>query len=198
MTLKDGKPPKGASGSKAAGTGGDVPRPKGKRGRPTDYTPELGKAICERLAAGETLRSICRTEGMPHERRVREWAADPRHPFSPQYARAREVGYHTMFDELLDISDDARNDWMERQMGKEKLVVLNDEAVRRSELRVNTRKWMLSKALPKVYGDKATVVHEGDAFREFLRAAHAGEIPLPPNPHDARRKADREREGGSQ
>ena len=42
-----------------------------KRGRPGLYTPELAREICERLAEGETLRSVCRDKHMPDERRVR-------------------------------------------------------------------------------------------------------------------------------
>lgn len=55
---------------------------------------------------------------------------------------------------LLDISDDARNDWM-RQHGKnDEGWVANGENVHRSRLRVDTRKWLLSKMLPKKFGDK--------------------------------------------
>src|SRR5262245_53703162 len=86
-----------------------------KRGRPTKYTPAIGDTIAERLAEGQTLRSICSDDGMPSDRMVRAWALDAEHPFSPQYARAREIGYHKMADELLDIADDARNDWMDRE-----------------------------------------------------------------------------------
>jgi len=34
-------------------------------GRPTDYTLELTDIVCERLAAGESMRSISRDDGMP-------------------------------------------------------------------------------------------------------------------------------------
>jgi hypothetical protein len=69
--------------------------------------------------------------------------------------RARESGYHKMADELLEIADDASNDFMERK-GKdgEAVMVVDHDHIARSRLRVDTRKWLLSKALPKVYGDK--------------------------------------------
>ena len=73
---------------------------------------------------------------LPSEKTVRTWAMDPEHPFSTQYARAREVGYMKMADDLLDIADDASDDYQ------------------RSRLRVDARKWLLSKALPKIFGDK--------------------------------------------
>jgi len=93
---------------------------------------------------------------MPHDSTVRNWVLDDREGFSAQYARAREIGYMTMADELLEIADDGKNDWMKRNGEGSQL---NGEHVQRSRLRVDTRKWLLSKALPKVFGDKIT--HEG-------------------------------------
>ncbi len=138
--------------------------PEVKRPRPTKYTPELGLIICEGLAEGRTLRAICRDDtNLPDERTVRRWAIDPEHPFAPQYAHARLVGYHSMADEIVEISDDARNDWMVR-LDKDGAGVgwqLNGDHFQRSRLRVETRKWLLSKALPKVYGDKLAHEHTG-------------------------------------
>lgn len=132
-------------------------------GRPTLYTEEVGQKICARIAEGESLRSICSAEDMPHESTVRGWAINPEHPIFTQYRAAREVGYARMAEELLEISDDGSNDWMERKHGedKESTWVVNGEHVQRSKLRVDTRKWILSKALPKIYGDKITAEHTG-------------------------------------
>jgi hypothetical protein len=123
------------------------------KGRSSLYTPELADKVCEELASGRTLRDVCRDEGMPTETTIRHWVLENREGFSSQYARAREVGYQAMADELLEIADNGTNDWMERD-GRE---VLNGENVQRSRLRVDSRKWLLSKALPKVYGDKVQV-----------------------------------------
>lgn len=109
------------------------------KGRPSKFTQALADRICERLSAGETLRAVCRDEGMPHERTVRTWALH-HETFSPQYAQARETGYATLADEILELADDKTAD------------------AKRSRLQVDTRKWLLSKALPKVYGDK--LAHE--------------------------------------
>ena len=120
-----------------------------KRGRPTAYTPELGEAICELLAEGMTLKVICRADDIPvAESTVRSWAINAEHPFSALCARAREVGYHMMADELMDIADST-----ETETGQ----------VARDRLRCETRKWMLSKALPKVYGDKLAIGGDADA-----------------------------------
>ena len=124
-------------------------------GRLSIFTPEIAKTICEHLADGMTLREVCRIEGMPDERTVRNWALENREGFFPQYAQARAIGYYSMADEVVEIADDGSNDWMERQDDDKKaFFVLNGEHVQRSRLRVDTRKWLLSKALPKIYGDK--------------------------------------------
>lgn len=134
----------------------------------TVYDTETAATICERLAAGETLRQICRSEGMPAESTVRLWALDDREGFAAQYARAREIGYQSMADELLEIMDDGQNDWMCRaQAGfaeddpRRFSWQLNGEHINRSRLRVEGRKWLLSKALPKIYGDKVALT-DGD------------------------------------
>lgn len=124
-------------------------------GRPTLYTEEVGKEICARLAEGESLRAICQAEHMPAESTVRAWALAADHPISAQFASARELGYFKMAEDLLDIADDGTNDFVEkvRESG-EKYVVGDHEHIQRSKLRVDTRKWILSKMLPKVYGEK--------------------------------------------
>jgi hypothetical protein len=141
-------------------------------GRPSDYTPEIAALICERLAAGETLRAICTSEAMPPESTVRTWAVDDREGFSAQYTRAREIGYMSMADELLEVADDGTNDWMERG-GENPGWDANGEHLQRSRLRVDTRKWLLSKALPKLFGDKLDLQHtgaDGGAIQHDVRA----------------------------
>jgi hypothetical protein len=126
-------------------------------GRPSDYTPETAAAICERLSAGENLRAICASDDMPPESTVRTWALDDREGFSAQYTRARMLGYLSMADELLEVSDNASNDWMERRAEEGAADAgweANGDHMQRSRLRVDTRKWILSKALPKIFGDK--------------------------------------------
>lgn len=138
-------------------------------GRPTSYTVEVAAEICARLAEGKSLREVCRADDMPAESTVRLWALEDREGFSAQYARAREIGYQSMADELMEIADDGRNDWQLR-MGEdgEGIPVLNSEHVQRSRLRVDTRKWMLSKVLPKLYGDKVEHKVGGDAENPII------------------------------
>jgi hypothetical protein len=131
-------------------------------GRPSDYTPELADAICARLADGESLRTVCLTEGMPDKSTVFRWLRT-HESFRDQYARAKEESADALTDEMLDIADDGTNDWMEVH-GKEGEAIgwkENGEAISRSRLRVDTRKWIASKLKPKKYGDKIENHHSG-------------------------------------
>lgn len=152
-----------------------------KKGRPTDYTEEIAAAICDRLCEGEALRQVCEDEGMPDERSVRRWAADPDHPFSPLYARAREVGYWKMIDDCIEIADDGRNDWMDREFGGGRIErVVDKEAILRSKLRVDTRLHILAKRLPKVMGkavDEQPSKDDASAFRLCWEAISSGYRP---------------------
>ncbi len=136
-----------------------MPRTGRPKGRPTKYSEAVANEICDRLADGESLLSICTDEHLPSERSVRTWAYNEDHPFSPKYARARELGYLRMADEILAIADDATLDLSsEDEDGNARV---NHEHIARSKLRVDTRKWLLSKCLPKIYGDKIMSEHTG-------------------------------------
>lgn len=131
------------------------PAPK-ERGRPSIYTPELGELICRRIASGETVRAIGRDEDMPNESTIRGWALDNKDGFFAQYTRAVQIRAMGWSEEIIEISDDSSQDTYIDNNGNERT---NNEVVARSRLRTDTRKWMLSKVLPKVYGDKLDVNH---------------------------------------
>lgn len=71
-----------------------------------------------------------------------------------------------MAEEILDIADDATNDWMADNYdeGKTPGYELNGENIQRSKLRVDTRKWLMAKMKPKRYGDKLDVTTDGKAL----------------------------------
>jgi hypothetical protein len=125
--------------------------------RPTVYTAEVATEICRRMAEGESLRSICRDEKMPAISTVTLWVASDREGFSAQYETAMMARAHHWADEIIDIADDSANDYMLRQSkAGEEYETINPEAIARSRLRVDSRKWLLSKMLPK-FADKQSV-----------------------------------------
>jgi len=124
-------------------------------GRPSDYTQEIADTICLLIAEGQSLRKICTDESMPDKSTVFRWIAR-NCTFRDQYAQAKDQGAMVWAEEILDIADDGANDYMELldESGDVKGYRLNGEHVQRSKLRVDSRKWLLSKLMPKKYGDK--------------------------------------------
>lgn len=129
-----------------------------RKGAKPEVSARLVNAIIARVSAGETLTAICRDAGMPSYARVIgriNQSSDCR----AAYAHAREVRNERMADELLDIAEDGTNDYVEKQGRNGTVVALNEEHVRRSQLRIDTRKWLLSKLLPARFGER--VEHTG-------------------------------------
>ena len=112
------------------------------------FTQEKADAICARLAEGLSLRKACAAEGMA-PMTVLGWV-DANEAFSVQYAQARARGYQLLADEIIEISDDSSRDIIDTEHGPK----TDAEVVARSRLRVDSRKWMLAKMLPKIYGEK--------------------------------------------
>ena len=136
--------------------------PKGEpernpRGRPEAYTDEMADEVIARMHAGEALRFIVKDEHMPARSTIYEWIKRNTGNFSDRYADAVRVRADTIFDETLEIADDATNDYMTSVDDINGAAYkINGENIQRSRLRVDTRKWYLSKLVPKMYGEKIT------------------------------------------
>ena len=148
-----------------------------KRRPDTPFTDDLVDEICTRIAAGESLRSVCKDDHIPHAPNVIRWLFDGKHQeFADKYALARKAQAEHWADEIMDIADDGTNDYVERQTRQGAIIVADNEHINRSRLRVDSRKWMLSKVLPRVYGDRSTTEHVGDPARPIsvmaAQAAH--------------------------
>jgi hypothetical protein len=118
-----------------------------KTGRPSDFTQDIADTICERLAEGESLRSICASDGMPRMSTVFRWLANDSHSqFREQYARSREEQAEVLADEIVQIAD-GDGEGADPQ---------------RDRLRVDARKWVAAKLKPKKYGDRQLIGSDPD------------------------------------
>jgi len=129
-------------------------------GRPSSYTRERGVELCALFLEGCTIKEICARDDMPVVTTFFRWLQDfPE--FQQLYAHTKELQAEIMASEIQQIADDGTNDWMERELQNGRTVtVFNHEHAQRSKLRVEARKWLLSKTLPKRYGDR--IIHAGD------------------------------------
>jgi len=158
------------AGKKTAGSTA-TKKAKGPGGRPSIYSQKLADVICARLAEGESLRSICRDEGMPDKATVFNWMHS-KDGFLDQYRHAKERAAEAIAEELFEIADDGSNDYMEKiNKDGEKYHVFDSEHVQRSRLRIDTRKWYLERIAAKRYGSKVDMNHgiqEGNPLESIL------------------------------
>lgn len=145
--------------------------PANKGGRPTSFTPMLGRAICKLIADGYSLKEICEHEKMPSKQSVFNWLFDGREnendvekrAFFDQYARAREAQGHLYADELRNLTKDQKRYWL---MNPDTGEIMRDSAglpipdphyAARLRTESDNLKWMAGKLAPKVYGDKVNL-----------------------------------------
>ena len=97
--------------------------------------------ICERIAAGESLQSICNDREMPGSSTVYRWLNENA-DFREQYVDARARQADCYADQIVMLADTA-------------------EDHNKARLQIDARKWVASKLLPKKYGERSTTTHEG-------------------------------------
>ncbi|HAN5144970.1 TPA: DNA-binding protein [Escherichia coli] len=120
----------------------DDKKPAAKKvGRPHGYTEEKALEICELVADGQSINKISKMLGMPTRSTILKWFRDVPE-FSIMYARAKEIGFEVLADEIIDLSDAAEN--------------IKAEELRRHQLMIDTRKWLLAKLQPRKYGERVT------------------------------------------
>lgn len=110
-----------------------------------EYSDELFDEICERIAGGESLASICRDKKMPSQTAVYKWLQkDDGGELVEKYTRARELQGDSSFDSVLDVG---------RQ------VIAGTIAPDQARVAIDTLKWAAGKLRPKKYGDRVDHTH---------------------------------------
>lgn len=144
-------------------------------GQPKYDRQAVSEYICEQLKLGRSVESISKEPGMPTWGAFLEWVrSDPK--IAEDYARAREIGYSLLADEIIALSDKTHEWVMVQELDSDGRAVLDEQGqprlrkvlaplsadmIAHKRVQIDTRKWMLSKMLPKVYGDKVTQEHTG-------------------------------------
>jgi hypothetical protein len=110
------------------------------------------QTVLQCLEQGMALRQACKEADIPEPSRVLDIVRSDA-TFAAQYTRAREIGYTLLGDDLQQVSDDTSIPADHRR------------------IMVDTRKWMLSKMLPKIYGDRLDLNHSGSVSTQNLTRA---------------------------
>lgn len=114
-----------------------------------DTKAEIIESILSSLEDGKGLATVCRELSFPRKTFL-DWV-DKDAELSNRYERARARAADVIFEEILGIADDGTNDKTVDDDGRE---VVNYDHIQRSKLRVDARKWVLAKMLPKKFGDR--------------------------------------------
>lgn len=117
--------------------------------------------LVQEMARGRPLRQVCREdEGMPDHSTILLWVGEDEE-IAEAYRRGQTALAEYWVGEILEIADDGRRDRKIIQKNGKHIEVVDHDHIRRSELMVNTRKWLLAKVLPHRFGDRFDVTSGG-------------------------------------
>lgn len=108
-----------------------------------ELTPELEQKICDLLVAGNSIRKICRINGMPSRDTIMRWERE-NVEFATNVAHAREAKLEDDAEELQEINEQ-----------------IKAGLIPAAEANVisNNIKWTASRLLSKKYGDSTQIKH---------------------------------------
>ena len=103
-------------------------------------TPEFAEILLDAIAGGMTLKEVCATNDLP-KTSVLRWISTE---YLDQYACALRARADMQAEEIIEIAD--------------KKYTTNEELIA-AKMRIDARKWLMSKMAPKKYGDKVELDH---------------------------------------
>ena len=103
-------------------------------------TPEFAEILLDAIAGGMTLKEVCESNDLS-KTTVLRWLSNE---YLDQYARALRVRADMQAEEIIEIAD--------------KTYTTNEELTA-AKMRIDARKWLMSKMSPKKYGDKVELDH---------------------------------------
>lgn len=117
----------------------------------------LTEDICGFISSQKSIRKACEIAGISTKTYMK-WLSESEH-YAHAHARAMEERADSMFEDILNISDENGEDTRFIEDGTE---ITNHDVIQRAKLRVEARKWMLGKMQPKKYGDKLDLTSDGE------------------------------------
>lgn len=133
---------------------------------------KLFDKICSWIEEGNSLRWCLRQPGTVSRNTFYKWL-DADEKLANQYARATSRRAENIFEDIMLIADSQEGDVIKVD-GVDKV---NHDNIQRARLRVDARKWMLAKMIPKKYGEKLEV--DQTVKKEFTPPILENGKPLP-------------------
>lgn len=130
-------------------------------GRPSTYSDAIADKICERIAtSSDGLVKICEEVGITTETAYK-WRGQFE-KFADKYARARADQAQLLADEIVNISDETQVGEIVTKKGDGSIEIKRADMIEHRKLRIDARKWIASKLLPKKYGERVELEHSGE------------------------------------
>jgi hypothetical protein len=134
-------------------------------GRPSDYCDKVAAEVCHMISiSNKGLQKICNENPhLPGASTIYHWLT--KYPiFQEQYAQAKRRQIEVFIDDIADLANTDH-------------VYLDEQGIERYDygilrIKIDSRKWLASKLVPKVYGERqitestVTIKHE-DALGEL-------------------------------
>lgn len=122
-----------------------------RKGRTGSYTPERAEIVCTVIMEGGSVAQAAEKAGIKKSI-VFDWIRT-REDFAERYRSAVEIRTFIMEDKFLDLFQKAHEAALDPECGRERVQAIRVE--------LDTLKWILSKMLPKKYGDRSAVEMTG-------------------------------------
>ena len=123
----------------------------------SEYTPELGEAICEQVMDGASLETIAVLPGMPSKRTILRWLAANK-DFEQMFFLAKRA-WVTDEEHALDAMTQEAIDWAKSADPKETAV---SAVVNAYNNRAQHIKWKMATLYRERYGEKVGLEHSGE------------------------------------
>ena len=118
-----------------------------RKSKYSDNKPEIIASVLAGMEAGTPFRRSCKEAGVAPPTFIRWCDEDPK--LAEQYAISRMKLMDMIAEEIIEISDELPPMTANGS--------LDSAGVNHQRLRVDSRKWLLSKLAPKKYGERQTV-----------------------------------------
>lgn len=117
-------------------------RERSRRHFSDEQKADIMHECLERMIAGQSMAQMGKLPHFPNAARLLEWFMST-HDARSSYVRAREICAEVFAQEIVAISDDLTEDPNSRR------------------IRIEARKWVAAKLLPKTYGDRIEIAETG-------------------------------------
>jgi hypothetical protein len=119
----------------------------------------LFNIICKEISNGRSLRKVLKDNGMPNKNTFYKWVEEDEEK-AEQYARAIEDRITLKFESI-------EEDYLEPPRVHSNGFI-DPSWVQLQRLKIDAKKWELSKLMPKKYGDKLDLTSAGEKLKPLI------------------------------